>query len=206
MDRNTLSKNIVSLRKARGLTQKQLAAKINYSDKVISKWERDESLPDIVAIASLARFFDVSVDQLIGSGEKNGIDKSDENVDKIDLKHVQKPSRILVWSIFPFIVVWVYTIFLGPLVFAFACFIFGIVLFTYGVLLSYHTWATVYRGHDIVVQNKPTSFTLWVDGVMEDRSNALIKSGLKLQTDLGEKRISVYLTNLIKAKCEIVIT
>ena len=45
--RRTVSKNIAAYRKAHKDTQMDLAAKLNYSDKSISKWERGESLPDI---------------------------------------------------------------------------------------------------------------------------------------------------------------
>ena len=53
MDKDILSKNIIMYRKKNNLTQKQLADKLNYSDKVISKWERSESMPDIIAIDAL---------------------------------------------------------------------------------------------------------------------------------------------------------
>ncbi|MBQ7453011.1 MAG: helix-turn-helix transcriptional regulator [Clostridia bacterium] len=61
----TISKNITFLRKKAGLTQLQLAEKLNYSDKAISKWERGESLPDIVVLKRIADMFNVTLDTLV---------------------------------------------------------------------------------------------------------------------------------------------
>lgn len=60
-----LSNNIVQLRKKHGLTQSQLAEKLNYSDKAVSKWERGESAPDIFIIKKLSDIFGVSVDTML---------------------------------------------------------------------------------------------------------------------------------------------
>ena len=49
-----ISKNIIKYRKKIGLTQLELAEKLNYSDKTLSKWERGESMPDIVTLKQLA--------------------------------------------------------------------------------------------------------------------------------------------------------
>lgn len=57
--------NISNLRKRQGLTQAGLAEKVNYSDKAVSKWERGESVPDILTLVSLAEVFGVSVDDLL---------------------------------------------------------------------------------------------------------------------------------------------
>ena len=57
--------NIANLRKRMGLTQAGLAEKLNYSDKAVSKWERGESVPDVVTLMALAQLFEVSVDDLV---------------------------------------------------------------------------------------------------------------------------------------------
>lgn len=57
--------NLMYLRKLANLTQLELADKIHYSDKAISKWERAESLPDVSTLKDIADLFGVSVDQLI---------------------------------------------------------------------------------------------------------------------------------------------
>ncbi len=60
-----IAKNIVELRKQNNLTQAELAEKLNYSDKAISKWERGESIPDVAVLKSVADLFSVKVDYLL---------------------------------------------------------------------------------------------------------------------------------------------
>ncbi|MCL1953023.1 MAG: helix-turn-helix domain-containing protein [Oscillospiraceae bacterium] len=54
------------LRRAKGLTQEQLAARLNVSFQTVSKWERGESYPDITMLPVLASFFGVRTDDLLG--------------------------------------------------------------------------------------------------------------------------------------------
>lgn len=63
--RSIIASNLTKYRKNLGLTQLELAEKLNYSDKTLSKWERGESIPDIVTLKQLASIFGVSVDVLI---------------------------------------------------------------------------------------------------------------------------------------------
>ena len=60
-----IGKNIAAHRKRFGLTQAELADKLNYSDKAVSKWERGESTPDIITLTQLAEQFGITVDELI---------------------------------------------------------------------------------------------------------------------------------------------
>lgn len=53
--------NLAEYRKSAGLTQQELAEKLNYSDKSVSKWERGEGLPDILVLKALADIYGVSV-------------------------------------------------------------------------------------------------------------------------------------------------
>jgi len=65
--------NIAGRRKALGMTQMELAEKLGYSDKNISKWERAEGVPDIFCLKQMAELFGVSVDALLtpeGAGEE----------------------------------------------------------------------------------------------------------------------------------------
>ena len=57
--------NIALHRKRSGLTQAGLAAKLNYSDKAVSKWERGESVPDVLTLAMLAEQFEITVNDLL---------------------------------------------------------------------------------------------------------------------------------------------
>lgn len=61
----TIASNIASLRKKNGLTQAELAEKLCYSDKAISKWERGESIPDVIILKQVADLFSVTVDYLL---------------------------------------------------------------------------------------------------------------------------------------------
>ena len=63
--KSIVAKNISELRQSNNMTQLELAEKINYSDKAISKWERAESSPDISVLVDIATVFGVSVDYLI---------------------------------------------------------------------------------------------------------------------------------------------
>lgn len=63
--REIVSKNIVSLRKANNLTQIELAKRINYSDKAISRWEKGEVLPDLETIQALSEVFDVPISAIL---------------------------------------------------------------------------------------------------------------------------------------------
>ncbi len=63
--KSTIAKNIATLRQARGITQLELAEKLNYTDKAVSKWERGESIPDVTVLLRLADIFEVSLDALV---------------------------------------------------------------------------------------------------------------------------------------------
>ena len=57
-----IAQNLIKLRKKNNLTQKELSIKLNYSDKVISKWERGESTPNVEALQALSKFYKISID------------------------------------------------------------------------------------------------------------------------------------------------
>ena len=61
-----LSENIKRLRKTKGLTQEKLAELLNISSAAVSKWESNDSYPDITMLFPLARIFGVSMDELMG--------------------------------------------------------------------------------------------------------------------------------------------
>ena len=63
--KNQLGANIAAYRKRAGLTQLGLAEKLNYSDKAVSKWERGESMPDVLTLVQLADLFDINVNDLL---------------------------------------------------------------------------------------------------------------------------------------------
>jgi len=63
--KSIVAKNIASLRQKSGMTQLELAEKLNYSDKAISKWERGESIPDVIVLKAIADLFGVTLDYLV---------------------------------------------------------------------------------------------------------------------------------------------
>ena len=63
--KNRIGVNISSYRKQIGWTQAELAEKLNYSDKAVSKWERGESIPDVLILANLAEQMGITVNDLL---------------------------------------------------------------------------------------------------------------------------------------------
>ena len=60
-----IANRLVELRRSRGLSQEELAAKLGVSRQAVSKWERAESSPDTDNLVALARLYDVSLDALL---------------------------------------------------------------------------------------------------------------------------------------------
>ena len=77
-----IANNITYLRKEQKLTQAEFAKKINYSDKAVSKWERGESIPDIVVLKQISDLFGITVDYLLK-----------EHTDKEELIVVDKKNK-----------------------------------------------------------------------------------------------------------------
>ena len=79
--RKQIGGNIAAYRKNAGLTQLGLAEKLNYSDKAVSKWERGESIPDVLTLMALAEQFDITVNDLISDPDVLPAD-SDSKLEK----------------------------------------------------------------------------------------------------------------------------
>lgn len=102
--------NIVSYRKRMGMTQAGLAEKLNYSDKAVSKWERGESMPDVLTLVQLAEMFEITVNDLLV--DPNALPENTGAVERVMGKAVEKTlkrkadkhiilalSSILVWFV-----------------------------------------------------------------------------------------------------------
>ena len=63
-----IAKNLIFYRKEAGLTQAELAEKINYSDKSISKWESGNGVPDVYTLMQMAELYGVTLNDLVGEG------------------------------------------------------------------------------------------------------------------------------------------
>ena len=84
---------ISELRKTQKMTQKDLAEKLNVSDKAVSKWERGLSCPDISLLSSLSDILGVSIDELL-NGEKNGGETSNVKTSVVNaLQYADKAAQ-----------------------------------------------------------------------------------------------------------------
>ena len=70
-----IAKNLAYYRKAAGYTQAELAEKINYSDKSVSKWESGGGIPDVYILMQLAKLYKVTLNDLVGEENKAPVGK-----------------------------------------------------------------------------------------------------------------------------------
>ena len=96
--RQIIAHNIVRLRTERGWTQAELAERLSYSDKAISKWERGESLPDVIVLKQLADLFSLRVDDLLTEGAPMQSGRA-EKVRKQNHMIITLLAVMLVWLI-----------------------------------------------------------------------------------------------------------
>ena len=66
--RKIVAGRLSAYRKRAGLTQAELAEKVNYSDKSVSKWERGDGLPDLLVLCKLAELYEIPVDEFLHDG------------------------------------------------------------------------------------------------------------------------------------------
>ena len=83
--------NIAAYRKRAGLTQANLAEKLNYSDKAVSKWERGESVPDVITLMQLASLFDTTVDDLVRDPDE--LPETQGRLERAMVKAVEKKLK-----------------------------------------------------------------------------------------------------------------
>jgi len=76
MEKKTIGGFLAALRKANGMTQKDLAERLHVSDKTISRWERDEGTPDLASIPAIAEIFGVTCDELLRGERTSPSDRS----------------------------------------------------------------------------------------------------------------------------------
>lgn len=88
-----IGNKINQLRKLSGMTQEQLAEKLNVSRQTISKWESDSTSPDLESIVKISRIFHVSLDDLLKEGETGVANKTDEQITLEDLMKINLHNR-----------------------------------------------------------------------------------------------------------------
>ena len=94
-----IAKNIIDLRRTADITQAQLAEKLNYSDKAVSKWERGDAIPSITTLKEIADHFGVTVDYLISA------DHEAENQIKREFTERQRRNRLII-TLLSTMIVW----------------------------------------------------------------------------------------------------
>ena len=90
-----LNENIKALRKTKGLTQDELAIRLNVVRQTISKWEKGLSVPDAEMLQKTAEVFEVNVSQLLGSpiNQNENVDIIAEQLSRINEQLVVKNNR-----------------------------------------------------------------------------------------------------------------
>lgn len=128
--KSIVAKNISELRLLNNMTQLDLAQKLNYSDKTISKWERGESTPDIGVLTEIADIFGVSLDYLVRSENieerVNENKKKESTYNKRAITYISE-SAVGIIALFAFIITslvtskasfqWLYFVYATPVVF-----------------------------------------------------------------------------------------
>lgn len=97
--RQNVADNVIRLRTSNGMTQAQLAEKLDYSDKAVSKWERGESVPDVFVLKQIADLFGVTVDDLIRKpGEISPVNEKEvQRVKKHNKLQITLLTTVGVW-------------------------------------------------------------------------------------------------------------
>lgn len=113
MDLIKIGKYIAFKRKEQGLTQKQLAEKLNMSDKSVSKWERGICLPDVSVYLELCKILDISINEFLAGEDipKETIEqKAEENIIQItkDNKNKQKYLKKIIRLLIVILVVFIF--------------------------------------------------------------------------------------------------
>lgn len=93
-----IGKKLLYLRKKNKLTQAELAEKLNYSDKAVSKWEKGESLPPVEVFYNISKLYGVSLDYIIGDEtiDPQPIKSSDKKRIYLNITHL---ALVTVWFV-----------------------------------------------------------------------------------------------------------
>ncbi len=99
-----IANNISQLRRSKGMTQAELAERLNYTDKAISKWERAESIPDAIILKQIADLFGVTMDYLFAKDHTSFLTKTDSSIGRLrrritNRKFILAICIVLIWLI-----------------------------------------------------------------------------------------------------------
>ena len=90
MDQKKVGSFLKELRKEKGITQEQLAEKLNVSGRSVSRWETGNNMPDISLLVEIADFYDVDVREIIEGERKSEMMNEEVNNTRHDLADVIK--------------------------------------------------------------------------------------------------------------------
>ena len=138
--RNIIAGNISALRQSNNMTQLELAEKLNYSDKTVSKWERAESSPDISVLIEIADLFGVTLDYLVKAEHtQTEILEQGAKKAKYNRKAIAYIAESTVWivAIFAFIIT---TLILRETTFQFLYFVYAFPLMLVVMLVFNSVW------------------------------------------------------------------
>ena len=158
--KDIVAKNLVELRMKAGFTQLELAEKINYTDKAVSKWERGEALPDIRVIVKIAEIYNISVDDIVSPHTVKKI-KPKMNIGKKRLL-ITALSVSLVWFIATviFMVLYFFDVENSYLVFVCAPFVCSIPLIVFSA--KWGNWITDTLACSLLVWSLAVIFHVFV--------------------------------------------
>lgn len=94
MEKKTIGKFIAALRRAAGMTQRELGEKLFVSDKTVSRWECDECTPELSLLPAIAELFDISVDELLRGERRSAAERAAESEERRDAKS-EKRFRLM---------------------------------------------------------------------------------------------------------------
>ena len=97
-----LGNKILTLRKKENITQEELAEKLNVTRQTISKWELEETAPDIKQAKELAHIFKVSLDELVDNDVKDLLIEKVSNTEKLAgmIIKIMKVGGIILFTLF----------------------------------------------------------------------------------------------------------
>lgn len=145
-----VAKNITELRLLNNMTQLELAEKLNYSDKTISKWERCESSPDISVLVDIAHLFGVTLDYLVTAENiEETIKKNKQSETKYNRRIITYISGSVVWiiAIFAFIIT---SLILQKTSFQFLYFVYAMPIFLIIRLIFNSIWFNPRKNYYII--------------------------------------------------------
>lgn len=139
--KSIIAENIVQLRKRKGMTQIELAERLNYSDKAVSKWERGESVPDIGVLKTVADLFGVTVDYLITAGHENEAEAvTDTPIDDEGARIKWKRKRLMITGMSVMLVWLIALLVFIPLDVIYNDIVWHFLAFAYAVPVSMLVW------------------------------------------------------------------